>query len=336
MKGKYRITVENKRLRYEFEIKRNITVIRGDSATGKTTLVEMLMSYQRAGADSGVTVNSDCPVVVASEDDWKFRIQSNPGSIIFVDECNHFPVTEEFASEAQKADNYFVLILRDDLPNLPYSVSEIYGIRTSDKYAGLKKVYHEFYNLYGDRDVYKTAEKPTVVTEDSNSGFEFFSELYGDNVISAEGKSNILSAVKTSNGKPLLIIADGAAFGSEMEAVMRYINNKVPVLLYLPESFEWIVLKSGVVDIPAIHDILAQPEKFIDSKEYFSWERFFTALLISGTKNSYLKYQKKKLNEAYLSGRVFEKICEVLPDEIRTMTNFEIAKRIYKENLELI
>ena len=49
MKGKYRITVENKRLRYEFEIKRNITVIRVDSGTGKTTLVEMLMSYQRAG-----------------------------------------------------------------------------------------------------------------------------------------------------------------------------------------------------------------------------------------------------------------------------------------------
>ena len=36
MKGKYRITVENKRLRYEFEIKRNITVIRGDRDVYKT------------------------------------------------------------------------------------------------------------------------------------------------------------------------------------------------------------------------------------------------------------------------------------------------------------
>ena len=40
MKGKYSILVQNNRLRYEFTIYRNITIIRGDSATGKTTLLE--------------------------------------------------------------------------------------------------------------------------------------------------------------------------------------------------------------------------------------------------------------------------------------------------------
>ena len=38
MKGTHRIIVQNKRIRYDFEIKRNITVIRGNSATGKTAL----------------------------------------------------------------------------------------------------------------------------------------------------------------------------------------------------------------------------------------------------------------------------------------------------------
>ena len=37
MKGKYNIFVQNNRLRYDFVISRNITIIRGDSATGKTT-----------------------------------------------------------------------------------------------------------------------------------------------------------------------------------------------------------------------------------------------------------------------------------------------------------
>lgn len=36
MKGSYHIIVQNKRIRYEFDIRRNITIIRGDSATGKT------------------------------------------------------------------------------------------------------------------------------------------------------------------------------------------------------------------------------------------------------------------------------------------------------------
>ncbi len=32
MKGKYHVIVQNKRLRYEFDIKRNITIIRGGAA----------------------------------------------------------------------------------------------------------------------------------------------------------------------------------------------------------------------------------------------------------------------------------------------------------------
>ena len=42
MKGKYHIIVQNNRLRYELDIRRNITIIRGDSATGKTKLIELL------------------------------------------------------------------------------------------------------------------------------------------------------------------------------------------------------------------------------------------------------------------------------------------------------
>nr|WP_300823592.1 hypothetical protein [uncultured Schaedlerella sp.] len=59
------------------------------------------------------------------------------------------------------------------------------------------------------------------------------------------------------------------------------------------------------------------PEEFIDSKEYFSWERFFTALLIEMTKNTYLQYSKKKLNEVYLQEEIASKI-------IRKMTGIEL------------
>lgn len=45
MKGKHHIVIETARLKYEFDIRRNITVIKGDSATGKTTLVGLLQAY---------------------------------------------------------------------------------------------------------------------------------------------------------------------------------------------------------------------------------------------------------------------------------------------------
>jgi predicted ATPase len=41
MKGKYHIVVQNNKLRYEMTIRRNITIIRGDSASGKSTLAVM-------------------------------------------------------------------------------------------------------------------------------------------------------------------------------------------------------------------------------------------------------------------------------------------------------
>ena len=55
------------------------------------------------------------------------------GSIVFIDECNSFVKSEDFAISIKESDNNFVIITRNDLPNLPYSVNEIYGIRQSNK-----------------------------------------------------------------------------------------------------------------------------------------------------------------------------------------------------------
>lgn len=46
MKGKYILEVYNKKLKYVLELNRNITIIKGNSGTGKTTLCNMLRSSQ--------------------------------------------------------------------------------------------------------------------------------------------------------------------------------------------------------------------------------------------------------------------------------------------------
>lgn len=56
MKGKYHIIVQNNKLRYELDIRRNITIIRGDSATGKTQLIRLLEQAATLGESSGVEV----------------------------------------------------------------------------------------------------------------------------------------------------------------------------------------------------------------------------------------------------------------------------------------
>ena len=59
MKGKHLVTIKNNVLRYQFEIRRNITIIKGDSATGKTTLIDMVREYFENGEQSGVSLQCD-------------------------------------------------------------------------------------------------------------------------------------------------------------------------------------------------------------------------------------------------------------------------------------
>ena len=312
MKGKYSVFVQNNRLRYEFTISRNITIIRGDSATGKTTLLDLLNAYDRDGESSGVLVKCDVPCVVIGGQRWEENLQFIHNSIVFIDECNRFVKSEDFAVRVKESDNYFVIVTRDDLPNLPYSVKEIYGIRESGKYAGLKQVYNEFYCLYGEVADAELAQESLVIAEDSNAGFEFFSGLCDEKIecISANGKSNVFKALQEHREERVLVIADGAAFGCEMEKVMQLIKIGRRIVLYLPESFEWLILNAGIFDDSELKAILNAPSEYVDSKEFFSWERFFTDLLVKKSRGTYLQYNKRSLNKAYLQEKIKNKIVD--------------------------
>lgn len=313
MKGSYRVIVQNSNVRYDFEIRRNITIIKGDSATGKTTLVEMIGEYYENGPSSGVELSCSRTCAILAGRDWKAALDTMKERIIFIDEGNDFVHSTEFAKAVQQSDNYYVIVTREGLVNLPYSVEEIYGIRVSGKYATIKQTYNELYHIYGEHDAQNKIVPTKVIVEDSNAGFEFFKEMSVGkdwSAVSANGKSNIFAeTMRSVKEEKVLIIADGAAFGPEIDRMEKLIGRKQNVLLYLPESFEWLILKSGIVNDKEVRDILLAPQEYIESGEYLSWERYFSALLIEKTKDNYLKYTKKKLNPVYLQSGIKEKIC---------------------------
>ena len=302
MRGKHRIIIQNNRLHYEFEIKRNITIIQGDSATGKTTLINMLRQVENLGDSSGIDVISDVPCRILEGRNWKILLENMSGNIIFIDEDNEFINTEEFAEAVRGSDNYFVLITRENLYNLPYSVEEIYGLRSSGKYQNTKRVYQQMYQIYSN--IQDVPVKPArIITEDSNAGYEFFEAAGREKGIlceSAGGKSNIFNLIRNVKDEEVGVVADGAAIGPEMNRLYKQAEKAKNITLYLPESFEWIILKSGLIEGKDLQKILEEPEKYIDSGEFFSWERYFTKLLVNMTEETYLKYRKAHLNKAYL------------------------------------
>ena len=306
MKGKYEIIVKDVHIQYKFTISRNITILRGDSATGKTTLIDMISAYQSNGLSSGVSIKSDKRCVVLTGVNWQVNLEHINDSIVFIDEGEMFVRSKEFAKVIQGSSNYYVIATRTSLFDLPYSVNEIYGIRNTsgNRYQGTKRLYSQFYRIYGE-NINNISKPDVAILEDSNAGFEFFESVckaQGIKCISARGKSNIYKMVCGCEEKNILIIADGAAFGPEMERVLSLSRVK-QIVLYLPESFEWIILSKGLVDGKRVSDIIEAPEKYIESKQFFSWEQFFTKLLVDETKDTYLHYGKSKLNENYLRSR---------------------------------
>ena len=232
MKGKYKVVVKNNRFHYEFEIKRNITIIRGDSATGKTTLINMLRQAENLGDSSGIEVVSKVPCRVLEGANWELILDNTEGTIFFIDEENVFITTERFAEKIRNSNNYFVLITRENLYTLPYSVEEIYGIHCSGKYHNTKKAYQQLYRIYSNYQ--SLPVKPEkIITEDSNSGFEFFKAVGKENGIdceSAGGKSNIFHMLEQTGEKEICVIADGQRSDQRWIA---FINTLLGEIIYI-------------------------------------------------------------------------------------------------------
>lgn len=314
MKGRHTLRVQSAHLRYDMTFTRSLTVIQGDSATGKTTLVDMIQEYLLNGSDTGISLVCDCPCRVLAGNTWKEQLAGIENSIVFIDEGNRFVASAEFAKMIKGSDNYYVIVTREALDNLPYSVKEIYGIKSSGKYGFLEPVYHEMYRIYGEQPL---SGSDVIITEDSNSGYDFFSGFHVS-CRSAGGAGNVFSLLQELSGE-ITVIADGAAFGSQMGRVHKLVERRAGVRLYLPESFEWVILSAGILDDHEIREILEKPYAYIDSKDFFSWERFFTALLVEKSRKTWYEYSKHKLNPVYLQGKCRNQILSVLPDTIANM-----------------
>lgn len=316
MTGRYKIVVRNRRVTYTLEIERNITIIRGDSATGKTSLIQSLAAYEELKEKSGVSVISSRECHVLRGNDWEDLLKKWTDSIVFVDEGCAFISSKEFAETIRNSDHYYVLITRESLFQLPYSVNAVLELKKTT--SRFKHTYNRAYPYYHmlPNVQQELAKRQMILCEDSHAGQEWFSFIanqYGLCCISAEGKTLILDKLKQTGGKQTLVFADGAAFGPEMERVYQYsLLHPSDVLLYLPESFEWIILKSGIVQKPGLADMLEKPYDHIQSRSFFSWERFFTDYLTQATKNTQLAYTKKKLNPSYLSEENARKMLQVI------------------------
>ena len=299
MIGKYDIEVVTRKVDYQLTVERNITILRGNSATGKSTLYRAIKQFENDGRASGIKLTCDRPCVILEGKNWENDLKEIKQSIVFVDEGAKFINTEEFATAIKKSDNYYVLITRQDLGNLPYSIHEIYELDTNR--IG-NRMFCKQQQIYKSYNIAQNAIISKIVTEDSKTGYEFYNEYAKTHNIQcehADGKTNVSKKiVNKNNSQTTLIIVDGAAYGSEMNNTMILINSIPGYILFTPESFEWLLLNSNILNEPYITEVLKAPYNYIESSEFFSWEKYFTDLLNKATKESNIMPYNKSNNKS--------------------------------------
>jgi len=81
MVGKVEVVLYNNKVHYRLTVKRNITVLRGDSATGKSELIRLLTLYNSNPKSSGITLICERECSVLNEGNWELFLRTYSGRI---------------------------------------------------------------------------------------------------------------------------------------------------------------------------------------------------------------------------------------------------------------
>ena len=304
MLGGFTVTIKGRKETYSLNVKKKITVIQGDSGSGKTRIISLLNQIKRDNTIGMI----DSKYEVDTLPDWHIlqkimQVGSKLAALkevlleydykdklLIVDEDYDGLYTHDFARFVNNVDCFFIIIARKPLHNLTYDMNEIYRLSKTRAVITLQQVYEENMSIDSDYD--------TVIVEDSNSGFDFYSRVFR-NVISAKGKSNVANKMLESKTEHNLIIIDSAAFGNEIEHVLHNAASmNVEFDFFTPISFEWLICASGIVKSEKITRAVNDPYSVITGAS-ISWEQYFTDLLVDETADLNNAYGKSKLNECY-------------------------------------
>lgn len=131
------VTVKTKRVIYEFSIQDKYTIVGGDSATGKSTLCELV--EDRINGDRSVQIKSAVTVETVTRqdtaEDYKRFFSRREGYIMLIDETYPILHIHGFEKILNEAPCYFIIFYRDKkLNNLSVSLDSLCIMHESGKY----------------------------------------------------------------------------------------------------------------------------------------------------------------------------------------------------------
>jgi hypothetical protein len=288
------LDVKADNLTWSIPIKRRITIIRGDSGTGKTTLVDIISDNDSNAA----TVSFPLQISVVTTGTWEDVMATAVNRLIVFDELEAV-TTSKFANlikETENKGNYYLIFSRENIGTESYSmlniaVSSILRFVTSND--GLNHYTEEYYNLLNTGADDKYCDK--VVIEDRLAGKQFFKCIFGKNIIAAGSKSQIVPTIfelLSNNPCCIYVVVDMASFGCHMDSfydeILYFYGNNV---CFDPryECFEELLANTNYGrKLPIVNDELADVYTF--ANKFISWEVYFEDLISRATNGTVLHH----------------------------------------------
>ena len=289
MKGPYRLQVFSSSLKYDLILDSKYTIITGDSATGKTELVRMVLN------DNTNRIISDVPVtVLITLRDIQRLVSIEENRIYIIDEDVVDRIEHDFISVRdllEKSKGYFIICARECIRGLQFAIDDIFELRThqfvsdrdyfgnslsEDDYEDRVLTMNSIVKYYNE--VYGWCENPDfLITEDLKSGREFYrsyfknaeilpNDKYKEGFMRGGGKGTIYSKMEYVYSNfdeiDLVVIVDNIAFGhfiygieSFLRESKRVYNREITCYFFAPKCFEYLIARTIEGDTDRIiHD----------------------------------------------------------------------------------
>jgi hypothetical protein len=286
----FKLKTINNSYAFEMMIREKLTLIRGDSATGKSTLIDRLLSADTNASPYKVECSLPYIALNSNHYGWRRVLQDEENAIIFMDEGFSGFYSTEFTELVFKSNNYFVFTTRQEFPSLNYDIRELYLMRNQKKLWYLEPMY---------KCDEKLVKPELIITEDSKGGYKFFKNLgdrYGIKCISAKGKSNAAAIALKNRRTRTLVVVDSLAFGSEMRRFDEFLSEGY-VQFFAARSFEYMLLNSmmfGKEGVAICEEAEGLPLGSLNL------EQFYYRRIRSLTSSHFCAYDKTRLSNCYI------------------------------------
>lgn len=294
MCGAYRVKIKSKRaqevVEYSLDIERNITIIRGNSGTGKSYLVSLLSDFMRDRPEHACEVQvfndaDECvynskgisdyrEAMVLTADDLYYKegiFDKYKNKIYFTDEESRFYYKSGFLARLKRNGSYIVIVVRDEkrLDMLPFAVSSILQLveKQPNQFVA-QAVYGEYLKQYENlvSNPVSINKYSYIFREDAGAGFSLLKSsienLVGSSGLSMPvGKASKLRTVLIW-GKNNSITLDSLYGKGNILPALSIVEGSEPVLLEVDQAAFGSKMRI-VVDLMTVMNItLVLPESF--------------------------------------------------------------------------